>query len=148
MQAKVWKTKVWTAKGYANLLAWLHINLFQLRLLQRRMMHDPCFIARGALSEQEKPRKQTLLTLLCYVSRTLRQCISKHWILGFNLRQWFEVRFFSVIIGKCCKFPTSWLGSCMWEFWMEIKKNQIQGVCWTTINNLTLRVYLFLRQFF
>ena len=30
-----------------------------------------------------KPRKQTLLTLLCYVSRTLRQCISKHWILSF-----------------------------------------------------------------
>ena len=29
-----------------------------------------------------------------------------------------------------------------------VKKNQIQGVCWRTINNLTLRVYLFLRQFF
>ena len=25
------------------------IHLFQIRLLQRRMMHDPCFIARGAL---------------------------------------------------------------------------------------------------
>ena len=25
------------------------IHLFQLRLLQRRMMHDPCFITRGAL---------------------------------------------------------------------------------------------------
>ena len=25
------------------------IHLFQLRLLQRRMMHDPCFIACGAL---------------------------------------------------------------------------------------------------
>ena len=23
-----------------------------------------------------------------------------------------------------------------------VKKNQIQGVCWTTINNLTLRVYV------
>ena len=28
------------------------IQLFQLRLLQRRMMHDPCFIARGALLRQ------------------------------------------------------------------------------------------------
>ena len=27
-------------------------------------------------------------------------------------------------------------------------KKQIQGICWTTINNLTLRVYLFLRQLF
>ena len=26
-----------------------YIHLFQLRLLLRRMMHDPCFIARGAL---------------------------------------------------------------------------------------------------
>ena len=40
----------------------------------------------------------------------------------FNLRQWFEVRFFSVVICKCCKFSTSLLGSCTWEFWMELKK--------------------------
>ena len=65
----------------------------------------------------------------------------------FNLRQWFEFRFFSVVICKCCKFSPSLLGSCTGEFWMELK-NQIQGVCWTTVNNLTLRVYLFLRQFF
>ena len=25
------------------------VHLFQLRFLQRRMMHDPCFIARGTL---------------------------------------------------------------------------------------------------
>ena len=55
----------------------LYIHLFQLKLLLRRMMHDPCFIA--------------------------------------------------------CS---------------ELKKNQIQGVCWTTKNKLTLRVYLFLRQSF
>ena len=29
-----------------------------------------------------------------------------------------------------------------------VKKNEIQGVCCTAINNLTLRVYVFLRQFF
>ena len=65
----------------------------------------------------------------------------------FNLRQWFEFRFFSVVICKCCKFSTSLLGSCTGEFWMELK-NQIQGVCWTTVNNLTLPVYLFFRHFF
>ena len=65
----------------------------------------------------------------------------------FNLRLCFDVRFFSVAICKCCKFSTSLLGSRTWEFWIVLK-NQIQGVCWTTINNLTLRVYLFLRQFF
>ena len=46
----------------------------------------------------------------------------------FNLRQWFEFRFFSVVICKCCKFSPSLLGSCTGEFWMELK-NQIQGVC-------------------
>ena len=65
----------------------------------------------------------------------------------FNLRLCFDVRFFSVALCKCCKFSTSLLGSRTWEFWIVLK-NQIQGVCWTTINNLTLRVYLFLRQFF
>ena len=39
--------------GYATLpFGWkasAHIHLFQLRLLLRRRMHDPCFIARGAL---------------------------------------------------------------------------------------------------
>ena len=41
----------------------------------------------------------------------------------FNLRQWFEVRSFSVVIlCKWCKFPTSLLSSCTWEFWMEFKK--------------------------
>ena len=30
----------------------INIHLFQLRLLLRRMMHDPCFIARGALLQQ------------------------------------------------------------------------------------------------
>ena len=40
----------------------------------------------------------------------------------FNLRQWFEVRFFSVVICKCCKFSTSLLCSCTWEFWMELQK--------------------------
>ena len=40
----------------------------------------------------------------------------------FNLRQWFEVRFFSVVICKCCKFSTSLPGSGTWEFWMELKK--------------------------
>ena len=65
----------------------------------------------------------------------------------FNLRLCFDVRFFSVAICKCCKFSTSLLGSRTWEFWIALK-NQIQDVCWTTINNLTLRVYLFLRQFF
>ena len=64
----------------------------------------------------------------------------------FNLRQWFEFRFFSVVICKCCKFSTSLLGSCTGEFWVELK-NQIQSICWTTVNNLTLRVYLFLRHF-
>ena len=54
----------------------------------------------------------------------------------FKLRQWFEVRFFSVVICKCCKFSTSLL------VWMEI-----QGVYWTTINNLTLSIYLFLGNF-
>ena len=61
----------------------------------------------------------------------------------FNLRQWFEVRFFSVVICKCCQFSMSLLSLYMWEFWMELKKNQIQGICWSTINDLTLRVYLF-----
>ena len=28
------------------------------------------------------------------------------------------------------------------------KKKQIQGICWTTIINLTLHIYLFLRQLF
>ena len=39
----------------------------------------------------------------------------------FNLRQWFEVRFFSVVICKCCKFSMSLLGPCTWEFF-ELKK--------------------------
>ena len=40
----------------------------------------------------------------------------------FNLRQWFEVRFFSVVICKCCQFSMSLLSLYMWEFWMELKK--------------------------
>ena len=40
----------------------------------------------------------------------------------FNLRQGFKVRFFSVVICKCCKFSTSLLCSCTWEFWMELQK--------------------------
>ena len=56
----------------------------------------------------------------------------------YNLRQWFEVRFFSVVTCKCCKFSTSWLSLYTWEFWMKLNK----------IHNLTLRVYLFLRHFF
>ena len=38
-----------------------------------------------------------------------------------NVRQRFEVRFFFVVNCKCCKFSTSLLGSCTWEFWMEFK---------------------------
>ena len=71
--------------------------------------------------------------LLC-VGRTLGQCISKHWILGF-LGQRFEFRFCFPVICKCCKFSTSLLGLCMWEFWMALKIKQIQGICWTIINN-------------
>ena len=48
-----------------------------------------------------------------------------------------------MVICKCCQFSMTLLGSYMWEFWMELKKNQIQGICWSTINDLTLRVYLF-----
>ena len=44
----------------------------------------------------------------------------------FNLRQWFEVRFFSVVICKCCKFSMSLLGPCTWEF-LDLKY-QIQAV--------------------
>ena len=39
----------------------------------------------------------------------------------FISRQWFEVRFFFVVICKCCKFSTSLLGSCKREFWMALK---------------------------
>ena len=34
---------------FENGCIYIYIHLFQIRLLQRRMMHDPCFIARGAL---------------------------------------------------------------------------------------------------
>ena len=39
---------IWTAT-FPTVLLTVFIHLFQLRLLQRRMMHDPFFIARGAL---------------------------------------------------------------------------------------------------
>ena len=39
---------IWTAT-FPPILLTVFIHLFQLRLLQRRMMHDPFFIARGAL---------------------------------------------------------------------------------------------------
>ena len=52
------------------------------------MFHSPQFIIVARLvnyvpAMSLKTRKQTLLTLLCYVSRKLKQCISKHWILRF-----------------------------------------------------------------
>ena len=53
-----------------------------------------------------------------------------------------------MVIWKCCKFSTSWLGLARGNFGWRLKKNQIQGVCCTTINNLTLRVYLLLRHSF
>ena len=42
---------IWTAT-FPPILLTVFIHLFQLRLLQRRMMHDPFFIARGALLYQ------------------------------------------------------------------------------------------------
>ena len=53
-----------------------------------------------------------------------------------------------MVIWKWCKFSTSWLGLARGNFGWRLKKNQIQGVCCTTINNLTLRVYLLLRHSF
>ena len=40
---------------------------------------------------------------------------------------------------KCCKFSTSLLGSCTWEFWMELKKIKFKVFVHElrTINNLT-----------
>ena len=34
-----------------------------------------------------------------------------------------ECWFCSVVICTCSKFSTSLLGSCTWEFWMELKEN-------------------------
>ena len=52
--------------------------------------------------------------------------------LGSDLRFGFSLWLYAY---KCCKFSTSLLGSCTWEFWIEFKKNQIQGICsWTTYN--------------
>ena len=52
--------------------------------------------------------------------------------LGSDLRFGFSLWLYAY---KCCKFSTSLLGSCIWEFWIEFKKNQIQGICsWTTYN--------------
>ena len=50
---------------------------------------------------------------------------------------------------KCCKFSTSLLGSCTWEFWMELKKIKVKAFVHElrTINNLTYRKYLLWRQF-
>ena len=48
-------------------------------------------------------------------------------------------------VTTCC---SNLLGSVHVGILDGVKKNQIQGVCWTTINNLTLRVYLFLRHIF
>ena len=84
-----------------------------------------------------KPGNQALLTLQCYVSRPLRKSILSQRMLGF-LGQQFEFRFCSVAICKCCQFSKSWLGSRKWEFWMELKKKKIQGVCWTTIRERLL----------
>ena len=42
---------IWTAT-FPPILLTVFIHLFQLRLLQRRMTHDPFFIARGALLYQ------------------------------------------------------------------------------------------------
>ena len=70
-----------------------------------------------------KPGKQALLTLQCYVSRTLRHSILRKRMLGF-LGQQFEFRFCSVAICKCCQFSTSLLGSRTWEFWMELTKKK------------------------
>ena len=63
------------------------------------------------------------------------------------MRQWFKFRFNSVVICKCCRFSTSLLDSCTWEFWMEFKK-QIQGVCWTIKTNFALGVYIFFEAIF
>ena len=40
---------------------------------------------------------------------------------------------------KCCKFSTSLLGSCTWEFWMELKKIKFKAFVHElrTMNNLT-----------
>ena len=68
------------------------IYLFQLRLLQRSMMHDPWFIAAvyycsksSKLCARNEPRNLEIKScwrFLCYVTRMLRQRISKHWILN------------------------------------------------------------------
>ena len=138
----------------------LCIHLFQLRLLQRRMMHDAWSMFHSStahycgksskLCTRNEPRNPD--SKGCWHFYVMSQNVKKMYFktlnpMPFNLRKWFEVRFFSVVICKCCKFSTSLLGLCTWEFF-ELKKKQIQGICLITINNLTLCVHLFLRQLF
>ena len=92
------------------------------------MFHSPHFIIVARLVNYVPAR--SLETKKANAADTSMLCQQKVKTMYFktlnprlvNLRQWFEVRFFSVVICKCCKFSTSLLGSCTWEFWMELKK--------------------------
>ena len=92
------------------------------------MFHSPQFIIVARLVNYVPAR--SLETKKANAADTSMLCQQKVKTMYFktlnprlvNLRQWFEVRFFSVVICKCCKFSTSLLGSCTWEFWMELKK--------------------------
>ena len=131
-QVSVTTVKLLKCKKQTNFFS---IHLFQLRSLKRRMMHDAwsmfhspqCIIVASlvnyvpAMSLDTWKANATDASILCQQNvktmyfKTLNPRL-------FNLRQWLEVRFFSVVICKCCKFSMSLLGSCAWEFWMELKK--------------------------
>ena len=117
----------------------LCIHLFQLRLLQRRMMHDAWSMFHSStahycgksskLCTRNEPRNPD--SKGCWNFYVMSQNVKKMYFktlnpMPFNLRKWFEVRFFSVVICKCCKFSTSLLGLCTWEFF-ELKKNRFKA---------------------
>ena len=138
------------------------LHLFQLRLLQRRMMHDAwsmfhspwCVIVASLVNYVPTTSLETYIAKAADPSMLCQQNVKTMYFKTlnprpFNLRQWFEVRFFSVVIWKCCKLIFNEFARPvhLGIFWVK-KKKQIQGICLITINNLTLRVHLFLRQFF
>ena len=78
-------------------------------------------------SRSHSPRRIIVASLVNYVPATSLETSKANAGDAFmlceqNVRQRFEVRFFFVVNCKCCKFSTSLLGSCTWEFWMEFKK--------------------------
>ena len=112
----------------------INIHLFQLRLLQWRMMHDArslfhsprCIMGASLVNYVPPTSLETKTANATDASMLCQQNVKTMYFQTLKPRLFKTVIWVLVLlcgnICKCGKFSTSLLGSCTWEFWMELKK--------------------------